>query len=90
VAFDLVSDPLIFDMDVHGIPRHGEVPPHDHYDLRFAFVARHRHEPVVSDESHDVAWVSLGELERYTTEPAMLRMRAKWRHRGSQVLNRGE
>jgi hypothetical protein len=33
---------------------------------------------VVSEESHDVAWVELGNLEAYTSEPSMLRMRRKW------------
>jgi hypothetical protein len=33
---------------------------------------------VVSDESHALAWVRLDELERYTRERSMLRMREKW------------
>ena len=68
----------IFDIDIHRIPEHGDVPAHDHYDVRFAFVVDEKTEPVVSDESHDVAWVPLAELERYTREPSMLRMRTKW------------
>ncbi|MFW5693934.1 MAG: NUDIX hydrolase [Alkalispirochaeta sp.] len=68
-----------FDIDIHEIPPHREVPRHLHYDLRFAYTTVDRRPPVVSDESHDVAWVPLAELEHYTTEESMLRMREKWR-----------
>jgi 8-oxo-dGTP pyrophosphatase MutT (NUDIX family) len=79
-AFTAVDDGGVpFDIDVHEIPPHGGVPRHFHYDLRFAYSAGERRDPVVSDESHDVAWVPLSRLDRYTTEESMLRMREKWR-----------
>ena len=69
-----------FDLDIHPIPARGEVPAHEHFDVRF--VVRASGEAfVVSDESHDLAWVRLDELERYTTEWSVLRMRRKWRQR---------
>lgn len=78
--FDAVNDRVVpFDIDVHEIPPHKNVPRHYHYDLRFAYTAPDQAVPVVSDESHDVAWVPLSELEEYTTEESMLRMRDKWR-----------
>lgn len=77
-AFVAADPTRFFDVDVHAIPPYGATPAHDHYDLRFLFHAARRDEPVVSDESHDVAWVPLDQLERYTTEGSMLRMRDKW------------
>ena len=68
----------LFDIDIHAIPPHGTVPEHFHYDIRFLFAADVAADPVISDESHDVAWVRADDLERYTQEPSMLRMRDKW------------
>ena len=69
--------PGVFDLDIHEIPARGKEPAHLHLDLRFALRAAHW-DCVVSDESHDLAWVSLSELERYTIETAILRMKRKW------------
>ncbi len=73
-------DTAILDLDIHPIPARGEVPAHEHFDVRFAFrVPEGASEAfVVSGESHALAWVSLGELECYTRERSVLRMRAKW------------
>lgn len=67
-----------FDLDIHPIPAHRDVPAHDHYDIRYAFRLRTDQPLVVSDESHQVAWVSIGELEAYDPDPSLLRMRDKW------------
>jgi 8-oxo-dGTP pyrophosphatase MutT (NUDIX family) len=68
----------IFDLDIHTIPARPEAPEHAHYDVRFAITT-----PVtsyiVSDESHDLAWVRISEIDSYTTEESMLRMAEKWR-----------
>lgn len=69
--------PGIFDLDIHAIPARGNVPGHFHYDVRFLLQDRSRGEYIVSEESHDLAWVPLGELEAYTDEVSMLRMRDK-------------
>ncbi|MCG8480166.1 MAG: NUDIX hydrolase [Spirochaetales bacterium] len=70
--------PTPFDIDIHEIPPHKTVPAHLHYDLRFAFLVSDFKAPVVSEESHDVAWVPLDRLDDYTDEESMLRMRRKW------------
>ncbi len=67
----------IFDLDIHGIPARKEIPGHYHYDVRFLFRVVGDHEFVVSEESHDLAWVPLEKLEDYTTEWSMRRMREK-------------
>ncbi len=78
-------DGAVFDLDIHGIPARGAVPAHEHFDVRFAFRVRVGGSEtfVVSDESHDLAWVRLDDLERLTRERSMLRMREKWLARGS-------
>lgn len=67
----------IFDLDVHPIPARKEFPAHDHYDVRYLFRASMEERVIVSEESHDVRWVLLADLERYNPEPSLLRLRDK-------------
>jgi 8-oxo-dGTP pyrophosphatase MutT (NUDIX family) len=69
----------ILDMDIHPIPPHGGVPAHEHFDIRFLLVAAESREPEANEESHDVAWVALDEVEGLSTEESLLRMRRKAR-----------
>jgi 8-oxo-dGTP pyrophosphatase MutT (NUDIX family) len=64
----------IFDVDVHTIPARKNEPEHFHYDIRFLFEADDTQSLVISEESKDLAWIPLKEIERYTTEESMLRM----------------
>jgi len=66
----------IFDVDIHSIPARGEEPEHFHYDVRFILRAAHT-DHIVSDESHDLAWVSIHKIGDYTIEGSMLRMAQK-------------
>jgi 8-oxo-dGTP pyrophosphatase MutT (NUDIX family) len=68
----------IFDLDIHIIPARKDFPQHEHYDVRYLFRASMTEQIVVSEESHDVKWVALGDLESYNNEPALLRMREKF------------
>lgn len=74
---NLMPNAAIFDVDVHVIPARKDFPEHFHYDIRFLIEADEREKIVVSDESHDVKWVSLDELEEYTSERSVLRMKEK-------------
>ncbi len=69
-------DEAIWDLDRHRIPARKGEPEHWHYDVRFLLQARHR-DFQVSAESHDLAWVPLSELETYSQEASLLRMRDK-------------
>ena len=71
--------PEIFDLDIHGIPARKSDPAHEHFDVRFAF--RHSGDGrfTVTEESHDLAWVPLAELNRYTDETSIHRMARKWK-----------
>jgi len=75
-------DGQIFDLDIHAIPARGEDPEHLHYDVRFLVRDGGAGNYLVSEESHDLAWVPMAELETFTTEVSMLRMRDKWVGRG--------
>jgi len=67
----------IYDLDIHPIPERKDFPQHDHYDIRFLFIASELDPVVVSEESHDVRWISLNELEDYNDQISVLRLRAK-------------
>ena len=67
----------IFDLDIHVIPARKDFPQHDHYDVRFLVQASMLEKITVSEESHDVRWVGLAQLEKYNSEAAVLRMREK-------------
>lgn len=67
----------IYDVDVHEIPARGDEPAHAHYDVRFAFFGDPNEDPVVSDESHEVAWVKLTGIEELTIDDSIRRLVAK-------------
>jgi 8-oxo-dGTP pyrophosphatase MutT (NUDIX family) len=67
----------IFDLDIHPIPARGSDPEHLHYDVRFLLRDAGFGDYVVSEESHDLAWVPLADLGQYSDEESMRRMRDK-------------
>jgi 8-oxo-dGTP pyrophosphatase MutT (NUDIX family) len=68
----------LFDVDIHAIPARNADPAHYHFDLRFALRVFGDEGFSVSSESRALAWVTIDELARYTSEPSMLRMARKW------------
>ncbi len=77
VAIRPVSED-IFDVDVHKIPARGSEPAHLHYDVRFLFRVTGDERFRVSDESHDLAWVTPRELPALDVDESVLRMHRKW------------
>jgi 8-oxo-dGTP pyrophosphatase MutT (NUDIX family) len=73
-----VCSPFLFDIDVHLIPARGMDPAHFHYDCRFAVQALTSDIYTVSEESHDLKWISIKDLSTFTREESMLRMARKW------------
>lgn len=69
----LVS-PAIFDLDRHWIPERKGVPAHWHLDLRFLIEADPGEALVVSEESHDLAWVDLNRVTALNPEESLARM----------------
>ena len=64
----------IFDVDRHWIPARGDTAGHWHLDLRFLIEADPEEELVLSDESHDLAWVELARVGILNPEESMLRL----------------
>ena len=75
--FAVGSSPL-FDVDIHVIPARKDEPAHEHFDVRFAFVAKSR-TLVHSEEVADLRWVPLAEVERMGSDESVLRAVAKLR-----------
>lgn len=69
----------LFDIDIHSIPARKDLsfPQHDHYDVRFLFQADESDELKISDESTDLRWIELKDLEKYNSEASILRLRSK-------------
>lgn len=72
----LLREP-IFDLDIHTIPARKDFPEHLHYDIRFLIQADEAEQIVVSEESHDVKWIALADLEKYNDETSVLRLKQK-------------
>jgi len=68
----------IFDLDIHPIPARGDEPEHFHYDVRYVIQTQGNTNFVVSEESHDLAWIPIEKLSDYSQETSMLRMGRKW------------
>jgi 8-oxo-dGTP pyrophosphatase MutT (NUDIX family) len=73
----LVPEPI--DFDIHAIPARGSEPEHLHYDVRFVLIAAPGQELAVSDESHELRWFPMRELEAHCSEESVLRIGRKVR-----------
>jgi hypothetical protein len=60
-AAAFASEMRLVDVDVHDIPARGEMPAHQHFDVRFAFDATHTDVRAGSD-AKQARWVSIAEL----------------------------
>lgn len=68
----------IFDLDVHSIPARNKEPTHLHYDIRFLLGVKGKPQPIVSRESHELAWFTREEVERVAMDESVRRMCRKW------------
>lgn len=68
-----VSD-AIFDIDIHTIPARKAEPEHEHFDVRFLFVADPNQDFVLSEESNALQWVKLQDITSTVTDRSILRM----------------
>jgi len=72
-----VVDEAVFDVDRHLIPARKHEPDHWHYDIRFMIEADPAEPLIVTDESHDLAWIEIARMAEYNAEESMLRMARK-------------
>ncbi|MFK8138304.1 MAG: NUDIX hydrolase [Bdellovibrionales bacterium] len=68
----------IFDVDIHSIPERGKEPEHLHYDINFLLEAPHENF-IISEESEDLKWFSVAEMEAIDWEESMARGLKKWK-----------
>jgi 8-oxo-dGTP pyrophosphatase MutT (NUDIX family) len=69
-----------FDIDIHPIPanpKRGE-PEHEHFDVRFMFIAPEDAVPQLSDESHELRWFSPEEMLALPIDGGLRRLVEKW------------
>lgn len=66
------SNSIPLDLDIHEIPKHKEVEPHLHYDVRFLLLAE-QDTFSCSDESFELKWVRLEAVSLYSKEISLLR-----------------
>ncbi|MCH2175717.1 MAG: NUDIX hydrolase [Lentisphaeria bacterium] len=85
-ALEFVSSEL-FDVDIHAIPERKDIPAHEHFDCRFVIQSQGSDEYVVSEESHDLAWIPITKLADFTQEESMLRMAKKWLTSTSGIID---
>ncbi len=64
----------IFDVDVHTIPERKHFPNHFHYDVRFLFEADETEPFHVSDESFNLQWMDLEEVQIFNDEDSIMRL----------------
>jgi 8-oxo-dGTP pyrophosphatase MutT (NUDIX family) len=69
----------IFDIDIHTIPARKDFPEHLHYDIRFLLQASRNEKFTITEESHDLAWISLDEIASMTENDSLIRMAEKVR-----------
>ena len=70
--------PKLFDIDVHQIPARPNESEHLHWDIRYALRATGKEKCIPTDESHELRWVEIANLNCLTQEESMLRMAVKW------------
>lgn len=76
---DLTAEPEIFDVDRHWIPERKSEPGHWHYDVRYVVRVGGDENFAVSDESLELAWVSIRALaEAADTDESLRRMARRW------------
>lgn len=69
--------PTIFDVDIHTIPARPDEPEHEHFDVRFLFVADPALPLLVNHESRGLKWIPVAEIPAYNSETSILRMMDK-------------
>jgi 8-oxo-dGTP pyrophosphatase MutT (NUDIX family) len=67
----------IFDLDIHMIPENKGIPEHEHFDVRYLLLADSKIPLIQNHETNQLKWVHLLEMENFTTEESLRRMKNK-------------
>lgn len=78
--------PEIFDLDIHVIPERKGIPQHEHFDIRYLIVTDKETAYQITEESHDLAWLSLDEVAGKTdANQSIMRMVEKTRSKVTKM-----
>jgi 8-oxo-dGTP pyrophosphatase MutT (NUDIX family) len=80
--------PLPFDIDIHLIPARKQDPEHFHFDVRFLCSLDPALPLMISEESHDLRWLSLSDAQTLTDERSMQRQFFKLQALRERLLQR--
>lgn len=73
--FDFYGEPVIFDLDIHPIPAKGNMPGHDHLDVRYLMIADPEQPLRPADgESQQLEWFTLEEADLRMNEAGASRV----------------
>jgi 8-oxo-dGTP pyrophosphatase MutT (NUDIX family) len=72
-----VVDGEVYDVDVHLIPERKGIPAHYHYDIRFLIEGDMNEQLIITEESNDLAWVSLEKIAERNDSESIMRMLRK-------------
>jgi 8-oxo-dGTP pyrophosphatase MutT (NUDIX family) len=64
----------IFDLDIHLIPFYKNIPAHYHYDVRYLFWTNSEIPIINNEESNELAWINIHNLNDYVTDESIIRM----------------
>jgi 8-oxo-dGTP pyrophosphatase MutT (NUDIX family) len=70
---DIVSDGLLFDIDIHLIPTNKGLPAHFHFDIRYLLYVDEALPVDISEESLAIQWVKLEAVQTFNNSVSMLR-----------------
>ncbi|WP_455218059.1 NUDIX hydrolase [Kaarinaea lacus] len=79
-------DSSIFDVDLHDVPRIGQVQAHGHIDIRFVVEIDDSIDIPGNNESHEVKWFSLYEVMQMNRFRSTYRMLEKTRNMRNPVV----
>ena len=68
----------IMGLDIHEIPARGHEPTHFHYDATFTLQVVGNEKFIVSEESHDLAWVKIEDILNGDYEDSLKRLAQHW------------
>lgn len=63
----------IFDIHIQKIPEYKGMPSHFHHDIRILLITKDKNF-ITSDESVELRWVGIDEVEKYNSEREFIRM----------------
>lgn len=67
-----------FDLDIHAIPAKDGEPAHEHFDVRYVLIAPEDAQFSISEESHELRWVTPDEMLALPLSTGMQRLAHKW------------